>query len=124
MTRIETSARKIKEIIALIEAIAFQTNLLAPSAAGEAGPAGEAGRGFAVVATEVRTLSQRTAEAAASVGGLIRESGEAVNEGVRLVQSSGAVLIEIAAAIDSLIEMVVGVARTGREQAIGVSEIG
>ncbi len=121
--RIEESSEKIKEIIGLIDGIAFQTNLLALNAAVEAARAGEAGRGFAVVATEVRTLSQRTTEAAASVGELIRQSAEAVNDGVRMVQDTGAALGEISGSMSGLIEAVGEVAASGREQAEGVSEV-
>jgi methyl-accepting chemotaxis protein len=124
VSRIEDSSKKITEIIALIEGIAFQTNLLALNAAVEAARAGEAGRGFAVVASEVRTLSQRTSEAAASVTGLIRESADAVGEGVRMVQDTGAALGEIAASVNGMIDSVGQVAMTGREQATGVAEVG
>jgi methyl-accepting chemotaxis protein len=122
--RIEQTSRKINDIIEMIEGVAFQTNLLALNAAVEAARAGEAGRGFAVVASEVRTLSQRTSEAAANVTELIRESAEAVGEGVRMVQDTSAALKEIAASVTGLIDTVGRVALTGREQASGVAEVG
>lgn len=121
--RIADSAARITEIIALIEGIAFQTNLLALNAAVEAARAGDAGRGFAVVASEVRTLSQRTSEAARTVSGLIHDSTAAVNDGVRLVQTTGTSLSDIAAAVEGLRETVERVAATGREQAAGVGEV-
>jgi methyl-accepting chemotaxis protein len=121
--RIENSSGRITEIIALIDGIAFQTNLLALNAAVEAARAGEAGRGFAVVATEVRTLSQRTAEAAASVADLIRESAESVGDGVRLVEQTRAALTEIAGSLSGLTAAVTQVGSAGREQSTGVAEI-
>jgi methyl-accepting chemotaxis protein len=121
--RIEASSDKITEIIALIEGIAFQTNLLALNAAVEAARAGEAGRGFAVVATEVRTLAQRTTEAAGSVGALIRESATAVKDGVQRVRATETVLGEIAREVGGLIDAMEGVVVASREQAAGVAEV-
>jgi methyl-accepting chemotaxis protein len=121
--RIESSSDKITEIIALIEGIAFQTNLLALNAAVEAARAGEAGRGFAVVATEVRTLAQRTTEAAGSVGALIRESATAVKDGVQRVRATETVLAEIAQEVGGLIDAMESVVVASREQAAGVAEV-
>ena len=85
MGGIETSARQIGTIIGVIDEIAFQTNLLALNAGVEAARAGEAGRGFAVVASEVRSLAQRSAEAAKEIKALVAESGQQVLRGVDLV---------------------------------------
>jgi methyl-accepting chemotaxis protein len=123
VARIEESSARINEIISLIEGIAFQTNLLALNAAVEAARAGDAGRGFAVVASEVRTLSQRTTDAARTVSGLVRDSGAAVSEGVRQVRTTGEALSDIAGAVAGLRETVHHVARTGREQATGIGEV-
>ena len=99
MQGIEQSSRRIAEIIGVIDGIAFQTNILALNAAVEAARAGEQGRGFAVVAGEVRTLAQRSAEAAREIKGLIGASVERVGEGTQLVKRAGERMDEIVNAV-------------------------
>ena len=95
MARIEESSRKISDIIGVIDEIARQTNLLALNAAVEAARAGEAGRGFAVVASEVRSLAQRSSQAAKDIKDLIVNSNSQVKDGVDLVNKAGESLNEI-----------------------------
>lgn len=122
MARIEESATKISDIISVIDAIAFQTNLLALNAAVEAARAGEAGKGFAVVAAEVRTLAQRSSQAAKDISGLIQTSSTHVGEGVRLVQETGAALEGIAAGIARTAGTIGDISAAVREQSAGVQE--
>lgn len=123
MSRIEESSRKISEIIAVIDEIARQTNLLALNAAVEAARAGDAGRGFAVVATEVRSLAQRSSQAAKDINGLITNSSNQVKEGVTLVNSAGKSLIEIVDSIKKVTTIVSDIAAASGEQARGLDEI-
>ena len=106
MARIEQSSRKIADIIGVIDEIARQTNLLALNAAVEAARAGEAGRGFAVVASEVRSLAQRSSQAAKDIKDLITNSTGQVQEGVELVNRAGASLSEIVASIKEVADIV------------------
>jgi methyl-accepting chemotaxis protein len=121
--RIEQSSGRISDIVTVIDSIAFQTNLLALNAAVEAARAGEAGKGFAVVAAEVRTLAQRSSEAARDVGQLIGESGDHVAEGVREVQRTGQALDAILEGMQGLAQALTDTAAAGREQSDGVGEV-
>lgn len=123
MARIEASSEKISDIIGVIESIAFQTNLLALNAAVEAARAGDTGKGFAVVATEVRTLAQRSSDAAKDIAALISESSAQVGEGAGLVRSTGEALREIDSAIREVVANIDGISSASREQADGVEEI-
>ncbi len=123
MGQIEASAGKISDIIGVIDEIARQTNLLALNAAVEAARAGDAGRGFAVVASEVRTLAQRSSQAAKDIKDLITNSNGQVKEGVNLVNQAGTALSEILESIKSVAAVVSDIAGASLEQASGVDEI-
>jgi methyl-accepting chemotaxis protein/CHASE3 domain sensor protein len=123
MALIEESARKIADIIGVIDEIARQTNLLALNAAVEAARAGEAGRGFAVVATEVRSLAQRSSKAAKDIKDLITSSSTQVKDGVELVNRAGTSLSEIVESIKKVSQIVADIASASAEQATGVEQI-
>jgi methyl-accepting chemotaxis protein len=123
MARIEDSSRKIADIIGVIDEIARQTNLLALNAAVEAARAGEAGRGFAVVASEVRSLAQRSSQAAKDIKDLITNSSSQVKDGVDLVNKAGAALTEIVTSIKSVAEIVAEIAAASAEQATGLEQV-
>lgn len=123
MDEINTSSRKIVDIIAVIDSIAFQTNILALNAAVEAARAGEQGRGFAVVASEVRSLAQRSATAAKEIKTLIDESVSKVESGTRQVDQAGETMKEIVASIEGVTQIMRDIAASSSEQAQGISQI-
>jgi methyl-accepting chemotaxis protein len=123
MSRIEESSRQISDIITVIDEIARQTNLLALNAAVEAARAGDAGRGFAVVASEVRSLAQRSSEAAKNITDLIAKSSDRVQEGVGLVNRAGTALTEIVSSIKQVAEIVASIATASAEQSTGLGQI-
>ena len=123
MAEIAGSSRKIADIIGVIDEIARQTNLLALNAAVEAARAGEAGRGFAVVASEVRSLAQRSAQAAKDIKDLITNSNGQVQGGVELVDQAGAALAEIVESIKGVAGVVAEIAAASAEQATGLEQV-
>jgi methyl-accepting chemotaxis protein len=123
MTQIEQASRKISDITSVIDEIAFQTNLLALNAAVEAARAGDAGKGFAVVASEVRTLAQRSGEAARDITALISESGVKVDQGVALVRQAGEVLDRIVESSKRVSATVSDISTASAEQANGIDEM-
>jgi methyl-accepting chemotaxis protein len=123
MGGIEGSSRKIADIIGTIDGIAFQTNILALNAAVEAARAGEQGRGFAVVAGEVRSLAQRSAEAAREIKSLIGASVEAVDAGTRLVGDAGRTMDQIVASVRRVTGIVEDISRAAEEQSQGMGAI-
>lgn len=124
MSAIRQSSARIGEIIGTIDGIAFQTNILALNAAVEAARAGEAGRGFAVVAGEVRSLAQRSAEAAREIKGLIGTSVDQVEVGASVVRKAGDTIAEIVAASQQVDRLLEEVAVGAREQSQGIEQIG
>jgi methyl-accepting chemotaxis protein len=123
MREIEQASRQMEDIIAVIDGIAFQTNILALNAAVEAARAGEQGRGFAVVAGEVRSLAQRSAEAARQVKTLISRSVERVSAGSGLVDKAGATMLQVKSSVQRVSNIVGEIASGSREQMRGVSQI-
>ena len=123
MEGIQTSSKKIADIIGTIDGIAFQTNILALNAAVEAARAGEQGRGFAVVASEVRSLAQRSSTAAKEIRVLIGDSLARVESGSKEVQQAGQTLTEIVARVKRVSDIVGEIASTATQQAEGISEI-
>jgi methyl-accepting chemotaxis protein len=123
MARIKESSGKISDIIGLIDEIARQTNLLALNAAVEAARAGDAGRGFAVVASEVRSLAQRSSQAAKDIADLITASNSQVKEGVDLVHKAGTTLTEIVQSIKEVAGIVSEIASASSEQSSGIAQI-
>ncbi len=123
MGEINAASRKIGEIIGVIDGIAFQTNILALNAAVEAARAGEQGRGFAVVASEVRSLAQRSAQAAREIKGLIGTSTEKVEDGTRLVQDAGVAMNEIVSGVQRVTDIIGEISAAATEQASGISQV-
>lgn len=120
MDEINSSSKKIADIIGVIDGIAFQTNILALNAAVEAARAGEQGRGFAVVAGEVRSLAQRSAEAAKEIKGLIGASVQKVETGSRLVQDAGTTMREIVASVQRVSDIIGEITAASSEQSGGI----
>ncbi len=123
MSGINDSAKRIADIIGVIDEIAFQTNLLALNAAVEAARAGEQGRGFAVVASEVRSLAGRSATAAKEIKSLIEDSVRKVEDGSGLVTQSGRTLGEIVTSVKKVSDIVAEIAAASREQSSGIEQV-
>ncbi|MDR7096701.1 methyl-accepting chemotaxis protein [Hydrogenophaga laconesensis] len=124
MKGIENSSHKIADIISVIDGIAFQTNILALNAAVEAARAGEQGRGFAVVAGEVRSLAQRSAQAAKEIKDLIGDSVDRVSRGVALADRAGSTMQEVVSSIRRVSDLVGEISSASAEQSAGVSQVG
>ena len=124
MRGINDSSRRIADIIGVIDGIAFQTNILALNAAVEAARAGEQGRGFAVVAGEVRSLAQRSADAAKEIKSLITASVERVEQGSQLVDQAGTTMEEVVTAIRRVTDIMGEISAASSEQASGVAQVG
>jgi methyl-accepting chemotaxis protein len=123
MGAIKASARRIADIIGVIDGIAFQTNILALNAAVEAARAGEQGRGFAVVAAEVRNLAQRSASAAREIKSLIGDSVEKVEAGGTLVDQAGETMTRIVASVKQVTDMLGEITAASDEQRSGIEEV-
>jgi methyl-accepting chemotaxis protein len=123
MSAIDTASRRIVDIIAVIEGIAFQTNILALNAAVEAARAGEQGRGFAVVAGEVRNLAQRANSAAREIKGLIDDSVNQVDLGSRLVSQAGSTMQEVVASVRRVSDVISEISAASREQEDGIAQV-
>ena len=123
MVRISDSSKKIADIIGVIDGIAFQTNILALNAAVEAARAGEQGRGFAVVASEVRSLAQRSANAAREIKHLIGDSVERVGDGMRLVAGAGRTMDEIVGSVKRVADLIGDISAATLQQSAGIEQI-
>src|SRR5450830_489971 len=123
MSAINTSAKKIEDIISVINGIAFQTNILALNAAVEAARAGEQGRGFAVVAGEVRNLAQRSASAAKEIKELITDSVSKTAEGTKQVENAGLTMREIVSSVQHVADIMGEITAASQEQSIGIAQV-
>ncbi|HVI26073.1 MAG TPA: methyl-accepting chemotaxis protein [Xanthomonadaceae bacterium] len=123
MSAISHSSKKIADIIGVIDGIAFQTNILALNAAVEAARAGEQGRGFAVVASEVRSLAQRSANAAKEIKALITDSVGKVEEGSALVDRAGRTMGEIVQSVKRVTDIIADIAAASAEQSAGIEQV-
>jgi len=123
MTEISASSKRISDIIGVIDGIAFQTNILALNAAVEAARAGEQGRGFAVVATEVRSLAQRSADAAKEIKSLIQASVERVDQGSLQVDMAGQAMADIVAKVQQVTALIDQISRASTEQISGIDQV-
>lgn len=123
MKNISNSSEKVAQIIAVIESIAFQTNILALNAAVEAARAGEQGRGFAVVAGEVRTLAQRSATAAKEIKDLIGESASHIEAGSKLVEEAGATMDTVVISVKRMTDLMGEIANASSEQQAGIEQV-
>ncbi|MBI4757342.1 MAG: PAS domain-containing protein [Betaproteobacteria bacterium] len=123
MGAIQDSSKKIADIIGVIDSIAFQTNILALNAAAEAARAGEQGRGFAVVASEVRSLAQRSAQAAREIKTLIADSVDKVSGGVKLVGEAGDTMDDVVTCFHLVASLISEIASASREQSTGIEQV-
>jgi methyl-accepting chemotaxis protein len=124
MGEIQSASNRIAEITSVIDGIAFQTNILALNAAVEAARAGEQGRGFAVVASEVRTLAQRSAEAARQIKSLIGDSVAKVEAGGALVQDAGVTINEVVTQAQRVSDLIAEITAAAGEQSKGIEQVG
>jgi methyl-accepting chemotaxis protein len=123
MSAINSSAKKIEDIISVIDGIAFQTNILALNAAVEAARAGEQGRGFAVVAGEVRNLAQRSASAAKEIKELISDSVSKTAEGTTQVEQAGKTMAEIVSSVQRVTDIMGEISAASSEQSAGIDQV-